>query len=164
MAPEEFLEAQRAAMFVAEQDAAQIIHNIGNPLDLEIRFIDKEAVIVQANWNGAKYSFEWHRIASYKYLHAEVIDFAIWYRGTLCGLCCAFVSGDQVLLDTLQGCPDDDHPLKGYVVKLAIYVLSTYGKLIGATEIAIPQPLEGAVQVYLTNGFTYHGGVLEYQI
>lgn len=156
---------QRVAMNEAMEDAASLKGWV-KPFAPDIDFIDKDALIAQLGWVGSDGAFEWWNLASQKFHRYYAIDFAIRYRGELCGLCLAYArpGSKEISIDSLQGNPSPEHSLKGLILPLSQYVLSVYGTLLKATQIVVEQPLPGSETAYRRNGFERDGDSFTYEI
>lgn len=166
MTLEHYYNKQIAAMATAADDAPSAIDGWDLPLKVEIRYIDKEAIVAQSSWYRDGHDYLWSEVACMKFRQPNVIDFAIWYEGQLCGLCCAFAwpESGAIQIEALQGNPRDDHKLKARILPLALYVLSAYGIAVDASEIVVNQPEEGSSRAYLKNGFAVEGSGFAYAI
>jgi hypothetical protein len=126
--------------------------------------IDAAALAQYEQWES-KFDFPWRDSPDTIKADSRHLDVSLWYGDRLCGLCFASPSGKRtvVRIKLLEGRPtldDDPHPLKHRVTELCVFTVIQYCKIIGASEIKIDQPLEGAVKSYLANGFKVVNGEL----
>ena len=85
-----------------------------------------------------------------------LIGIAVWDEGnSLCGLAlCSKSKGNEVLsIHYIEGAPDKNHSLKGYVFKIINTILLEYGCLIKANKIRIMQPVDGLKDFYCSCGY-----------
>jgi hypothetical protein len=108
-------------------------------------------------WSEAGGRFPWEGVATWKARDPKAFDISIWYDAELCGLCYASPrrSAIRIKLLLLEGRPGDSHPLKGYVLGLALTAIAHYARSLGLQFIEVDAPLEGAIPMYLAVGFVF---------
>lgn len=153
-------------MVAAERAAPSVIEGWDLPSSIEIDYIDMEAVIAQLSWGKDGFDFGWSDLACLKFKQSHVIDFAIWYEGELCGLCCAFAwpYSNEICIEALQANPAPDHKLKGYIIQIARVVLAAYGQQVNASVVLVNQAEPGSENAYLRSRFERHDDGFAYAI
>jgi hypothetical protein len=75
---------------------------------------------------------------------------AIWHGDTtLCGLFLLIVDGNSVRIKAIEGNPDDNHPLKGYVVAIGIDVAERLADAMERPEVWLVEPADGLIDLYV---------------
>ena len=112
------------------------------------------------HWTGAG-GWPWDRTAQRFCQRPQAFHLAIWSGERLCGLAAGRPSrrtriGHRHTLSVhyLESDPDETHPLRGWIAPLAIACATSYGHLLGATRLALVNPLPGALTLYQARGFT----------
>lgn len=104
--------------------------------------------------------WEWPRIAGPILRRPTGFTLAIWSGGWLCGLCAGRTSKRRpsgvrhtLSLSFLEGNPDPDHPLRGYVAPLAISTAEAYARALGISRVRLIEPLPGVFRIYERLGY-----------
>lgn len=133
-----------------------------DPELLTLREIDAEAITQYENWL-TPYDFGWERLLARRNrpAHYKAIDVAIWYDGTLAGMCWASPkdSREKIFVLYIQRNPDDTLLTRGYVAPLGLSAVRNYGMLLELSYVVIDDPIPEAREAYLREGFTYHQGI-----
>jgi len=165
MATEQELEDLRAYQQVSRESAAEELTHRGiayDPALLSLREIDAEAIDQYESWL-TPYDFGWERVLTWKSrpAHHRAIDVAIWYDGTLAGMCWASPkeSRENVFVLYLERNPDDTLLTRGYVAALALTAVRIYGVLLELQYVVIEDPIPEARDAYRREGFQYLPGV-----
>jgi hypothetical protein len=75
---------------------------------------------------------------------------AIWHEDTtLCGLFLLIVDGNSVRLKAIEGNPDENHPLKRYVLPIGIDVAERLAEALEREEIWLVEPADGLLELYV---------------
>lgn len=87
--------------------------------------------------------------------HKYLIDIAIWESNTLCGLalCSRSKGNDNLSLHYLEGSPDKQHPLRGYIFTITETICLEYGMLKAINKIRIIEPVDSLIDFYLNYGY-----------
>lgn len=153
-----------AAMQFATEAFSQVPDVQG--VELNIALVTLEPITDRAldetlTWSEAGGLFPWEAVPSWKARDPKAFDISMWYDAELCGLCYASPrrSAIRMKLLLLEGRPGDPHPLKGYVLGLALTAIAHYARSLGLQFIEVDAPLEGAIPMYLAVGFAFdeHG-------
>lgn len=125
------------------------------PLDLtgiDQRALDAwEAQWVPAASPGQPWStWNWKTEAKNWYKCIDRFEVAIWSEGCLCGLAIGKPSDRRNNLSVylMQGCPIEDHPLKGKILGIVLDVAEAYGTALSCRELRLVQPLRGMLPYY----------------
>lgn len=129
---------------------------------LAMKEIDGSAVAQYEAWLTA-YDFGWERVLAWKTrpAHFVALDVAIWYEGTLAGLCWATpkASREKIFVLYLERNPDNSLPTRGYIAPLALSAARNYALLLGMNYVVINDPNPGARDAYYREGFEHVAGV-----
>lgn len=129
---------------------------------LSLREIDEEAISHYESWR-TQYDFGWARILKWKMkpAHEKALDIAIWYDGTLAGMCWASPkdSVEKIFVLYIERNPDDSLLTRGFVAPLCLTAVRFYGVLLDLRFVVIDNPNPGAREAYLREGFNYLEGV-----
>lgn len=131
-----------------------IVDETINPALLRFGKVNQRTLAAHRAWGARRYDWNWER----KPNHARAIDLSLWYDDQLYGLCFATPKHSKLRIKwtLLEGHPDDDHPLKGYVATLMLVALESYAVGIGVPKIIIPDAVEGVIPTYRKLGFDYN--------
>jgi hypothetical protein len=96
--------------------------------------------------------WDWEGLVSEIHGRSDRFGFAIWQSDNLCGLARGHVSkaGNVIALDYLEGSPNRDHPLKGYVIEIAIAACDALGHLCEAKILRLMKPRAVHVGTYIS--------------
>lgn len=129
---------------------------------LSLQEIDEDAISQYETWR-TKYDFGWSRILKWKSkpAHEKALDIAIWYDGSLAGLCWASPkdSAEKIFVLYLERNPDDSLLTRGFVAPLCLTAVRFYGVLLDLRFVVIDNPNPGARDAYEREGFSYLAGV-----
>ncbi|MGF7243939.1 hypothetical protein ABIC11_004395 [Pseudomonas oryzihabitans] len=154
-------EKYRALAEVAREEAVEtvaakpwIVHHKLDPALLRFGRVNQKALAALQEWEPRRYDFNWEK----KHNHARAIDLSLWYDDRLYGLCFATAKHSKLRIKwtLLEGHPDTNHPLRGYVATLMLIALESYAVGIGVPMILIPEALAGAIPTYRELGFDYN--------
>lgn len=152
---------QEAAREAAEQEIALREVRYERTL-LTITEIDKQAIAQSETWL-TRYDFGWERVLKWKRrpAHSVALDAAIWYGGTLAGLCWATPkeSHEKVFVLYLERNPDNELPTRGYIAPLGLSASRNYAMLLNMRYVVINDPNPGARNAYHEEGFQHIPGV-----
>ncbi|NVL49896.1 hypothetical protein F2S72_09100 [Pseudomonas syringae pv. actinidiae] len=152
---------QQASREAAVEEMAARTLNY-QPELLTLREIDAEAISQYEGWL-TPYDFGWERVLTWKNrpAHHKAIDVAIWYDGTLAGMCWASPkdSGEKIFVLYIERNPDDTLPTRGYVAPLGLSAVRNYGVLLELRYVVIDDPIPEAREAYLREGFLQLAGV-----
>lgn len=100
-------------------------------------------------------SWSWRQISIKKKKKIRRLCLSFNCNGVLCGMlfCSASRHGLNVNVRYLEGNPDSLHPLKKYIMDIALLSVYTYAEKINAKTVMIQGPLPGVVEKYLQRGF-----------
>ena len=84
------------------------------------------------------------------------LELAVWQDGELCGLMIGRTSKRKTIVYVLgiEGAPYS-HPLKGYIIPLALEVAEAYAVAVGAKELRLDKPAAILVARYEKLGYTF---------
>lgn len=84
-----------------------------------------------------------------------LIGIAIWESNQLCGLalCSRSKGNDNISLHYIEGSPDENHPLKGYVFTIIETICLEYAKLKQVNKIRIIEPVDNLTDFYISYGY-----------
>jgi hypothetical protein len=127
------------------------------PLQISVEPISVDAVRMAANWGECGSMYPWADALRWKSRDRRGFDISIWAGTELCGLCYATPRASAICMKIvlLEGQPDQNHPLKGRVMALALAAVDAYARMMGCSTIQIQEPAPGAVPCYLKSGFYY---------
>lgn len=159
------LEILRAYQQASRESAVEELtdrHLAYDPELLTIREIDLDAIEQYEGWL-TQYDFGWERVLTWKTrpAHNRAIDVAIWYDGTLAGLCWATPkdSQEKIFVLYIERNPDDSLLTRGFVAPLGLSAVRNYGLLLELTYVVIDDPIPEAREAYQREGFTHHQGI-----
>jgi len=165
MATEQELEILRAYQQASREMAADELTKreiAYDPELLSLQEIDENAIDQYETWL-TPYDFGWERVLKWKTksAHHKALDVAIWYDGTLAGMCWASPkdSHEKVFVLYLQRNPDDTLLTRGNVAALGLTAVRMYGVLLDLQYVVIDDPIPEARDAYLEEGFKYLTGV-----
>jgi hypothetical protein len=99
--------------------------------------------------------WDWAAIREASHGKTDEFCVAIWHGdATLCGVFLLTVGGVAVRLEALEGNPDENHPLKGSVIAIAIDVTERFASLLPRQEIWLVEPADRLLDLYV-NTFGY---------
>ena len=120
----------------------------------ELTGIDITALRQRAEWNGQPWDWaaELNSLAN----DPRRFSLAIWHENVLCGLVAGKVSrsGKHVSVTLVEGNPDEKHPLKGAILKIAMLFGVALCEEHGANELRFVEPLTEVVPLYEGYGFS----------
>lgn len=152
---------QQASRELAVEEMASR-HLQYDPALLSLREIDAVAIEHYESWL-TPYDFGWERVLTWKNrpAHYKAIDVAIWYAGTLAGMCWATPkeSREKIFVLYIERNPDDTLLTRGYVAPLGLSAVRNYGMLLELTYVVIDDPIPEAREAYHREGFTHHQGI-----
>jgi hypothetical protein len=96
----------------------------------------------------------------------NLMGIAVWGEdNSLCGLAlCTKSKGNEVLsIHYIEGSPNENHPLKGYVFTIIDTVLLQYGGLIKSNSIRIIDPVDTLISFYTSFGYKLNKKLLFHQ-
>lgn len=130
---------------------------IANAKHLYMGPIERPALDMLYEWTTCQFFERWHEVPRLKRGQLKSFDVALYHDGVLCGLCFATPkrSKRRIKLMLLESCPNPGNPLKGFVAAFMLLAVENYAKMIEIPQILIPDPLPGAVPLYLKLGFVY---------
>lgn len=110
-------------------------------------------------WRSHKRVVHWDwfdQVRRWKKTDHSRLELAVWQDGQLCGLMIGKTSKRKTIAYVLgiEGAPYA-HPLKGYILPLALEVAEAYATAVGAKELRLDKPAEGLVARYEKLGYTY---------
>lgn len=152
---------QQASRELAVEELAARTLNY-HPELLTLREIDAEAIAQYEDWL-TPYDFGWERVLTWKNrpAHHKAIDVAIWYDGTLAGMCWASPkdSGEKIFVLYIERNPDDTLLTRGYVAPLGLSAVRNYGMLLEMRYVVIDDPIPEAREAYEREGFCQRPGI-----
>lgn len=143
--------------YAAWQDLREVVRatvetdlRLGFPA-LRLKPIDHAALTAAKPWREAqRIGWEWRSVLM---LTTNRFDLAVWHDGMLCGLAYGPATADRIAIAYLQGNPDPTHPLKGYVIDIAVAALEAQALAADAAEMRLPRQLPELVRVYGERGY-----------
>lgn len=119
--------------------------------------ITQKAIDASSYWGDDATLYPWGDVLKWKARDLKGFDLSIWFGPQLCGMCYATPrkSAIQITVILLEGKPGKTHPLKGYVMPLALAAVGNYGRACQLAFIEIEDPSRGAVPLYQELGFVY---------
>ena len=108
---------------------------------LKLTGIDRAAVNASRAWFRVperRYAWDWFRIL--KRSGTGRFDLAMWSGALLCGLAYGPEAADYAAIHYLEGCPHRDHPLRGYVLPVAVAAVELQAALLRKPEIRLLEP------------------------
>ncbi|AYA06747.1 hypothetical protein V1951_21260 [Yersinia sp. 2544 StPb PI] len=118
-----------------------------------------DAVEVSNSWRTSP-KRDWIKFNWWKARHIQTkrIDVSIRCRDFLCGLMLARRSRRQicVTLRYLEGNPDPNHPLKGYVLPIATLIAESFASQYGIATVCISRPEKGLIAQYASRGYQFN--------
>ncbi|MBF7144363.1 MULTISPECIES: hypothetical protein [Pseudomonas] len=152
---------QQASRELAVEEMAERTLNY-DPALLTLREINAEAIDQYEGWL-TQYDFGWERIPGWKNrpAHHKAIDVAIWYDGTLAGMCWAEPkdSQEKIFVLYIERNPDDSLLTRGYVAPLSLSAVRNYGTLMDLHYVVIDDPNPDARVAYHREGFAHLPGI-----
>lgn len=118
--------------------------------------ITPRAIDASAYWDSETL-FPWKQVLNWKTRDKKSFDISIWFGSELCGMCFATPrrSAIRITVILLEGKPEKSHPLKGFVMPLAMTAVSAYARTLGLQLIEIEKPSHGAIPSYQALGFHF---------
>lgn len=118
--------------------------------------ITPQAIDASAYWEPDML-YPWKHVLTWKRRDKKSFDISIWFGSELCGMCFATPrkSAIRITVILLEGKPDKSHPLKGFVMPLAMEAVSNYAKTLRLEFIEIERPSQGALSSYQALGFEF---------
>jgi hypothetical protein len=148
---------QQALKILAEEQASL------DPPDLDVSHIrlepiTQEAVDASYDWGEEGALLSWEEVSKWKQKYPRGIDLALWYDAELCGMAYANARESKltIKLILIEGKPDASHPLKGYVLPIALTAIDAFARMLKLKWIEIQDPASGAISWYCENGFEYN--------
>lgn len=119
--------------------------------------ITREALEASALWGETAALFPWESVPQWKTKDRKGFDISLWFGPELCGLCYASPRKSTICIKVilLEGKPDETHPLKGFVLALAMTAIGNYGRALGLETIEIEDPWQAAIPHYNAFGFNF---------
>lgn len=161
MATESELAIIKAYQQTAREMAVEELTQRGTTYDpalLSLREIDAEAIAHYEQWL-TPYDFGWERVLFWKPrpAHYRALDIAIWYDGSLAGMCWASPkdSKEKVFVLYIERNPDDALLTRGFVAPLGLTAVRLYGVLLELQYVVIENPIPEARDAYYREGFRY---------
>lgn len=119
---------------------------------------EKDILITENKWEidpKRIVPWSWRQIVVKKKKKIRRICLSFNCNGILCGMlfCSASRHGLNVNVRYLEGNPDTRHPLKKYIMDIALLSVDTYAEKINAKTIMIQEPLPGVIKKYIDRGF-----------
>ena len=87
----------------------------------------------------------------------QLYSLAVWHGDVLCGMTIGYTSKGptHVRLDLIEGAPDENHPLRGLVLRIIVDVSMNYAQLTRKEKLIIANPVPDLIDLYQRRGFTY---------
>lgn len=133
--------------------------------DLEFRRANDQAIDYwEQNWlpNSQRAppegGWDWREIEKGIRHKTDEFCIAIWHGSAiLSGLCVLSIRGNSVCVEAVEGNPDENHPLKGKVVTIAIDIAERLADSLSRKEVWLVEPAEGLLDLYVNEmEFTLH--------
>jgi hypothetical protein len=146
-----------------DDSQSQFTEQIGS--DLDFRRVNDEAIEYwDKNWVPISRrcppegGWDWRAIHDGRRQKIDEFCVAIWHQSTtLCGLCLLSIRDNSVRLEAVEGNPDENHPLKGYVVTIAIDIAERLADSMSRSEVWLVEPADGLVDLYVNGmGFSLY--------
>lgn len=102
--------------------------------------------------------WNWIELRKHYARDPQSLRLAIWAPddATLCGLMVARLNATACVIERVEGAPDDSHPLKGYVLPIALEVGARYAQRCGRRELWLCEPSsQELIDYYVGLGFEY---------
>ena len=94
--------------------------------------------------------WDWASIHDLSKRKTDEFCVAIWHEDTtLCGLFLLIVDGNSIRLKAIEGNPDENHPLKRYVLPIGIDVAERLAEALEREEIWLVEPADGLLELYV---------------
>jgi hypothetical protein len=133
-----------------------------DPPDLDVSRVRLEpinhaAVEAGYDWSEDGALLSWEDVSKWKRKWPKGIDLALWYGAELCGMAYANARDSKLTIKVilLEGKPDSSHPLKGYVLPIALTAIDAFARMLKLKWIEIQNPASGAIPWYCENGFEF---------
>jgi hypothetical protein len=147
---------QQALGLLAEEQASL------DPPDFDVSCVRIEpitpaAVEASYNWSEDGTLLSWEHVAKWKNKWPRGIDLAVWHGVELCGMAYANARDSKltIKLILIEGKPDSSHPLKGYVLPIALVVIDAFARMLKLKWIEVQDPAPGVIAWYRENGFEF---------
>lgn len=150
-------EAFKQALSILAEEQALL-----DPPDIDVSRVRIEPITQEAaeeslNWGEEGALLEWGDVIRWKQKYPRGIDISLWFDQELCGLAYANARDSKLTIKIvlIEGKPDETHPLKGYVLGIALTAIDAYARMLRLQWIEVQDPAAGAVPWYLENGFAF---------
>lgn len=125
------------------------------------RISDNELLLVEREWETnleRKVAWSWRAIIGKKKKKIWRLALSILSEEQVCGMlfCTGSRHGINVNIRYLEGSPDNSHPLKKFILDIAIQSAEQYAESINATMITIQNPIKDVVERYIDKGYEYN--------
>lgn len=101
-----------------------------------------------------KVSWDWHLALNTRRMHRDCFHVAIWHRETLCGLSIGKSrAGKHVGIELVEGNPDQQHPLKGYIIPIVLTAAEFYRIQLSTPELRLYKAETALIPLYKKFGF-----------
>ncbi|EPL6805133.1 hypothetical protein WJI42_003502 [Klebsiella aerogenes] len=125
------------------------------------RISDAELLFVEREWESKserKVGWSWRAIIGKKKKKIWRLALSILSGEQVCGMlfCTGSRHGINVNIRYLEGSPDNSHPLKKFVLDIAIQSAEQYAESINAKMITIQNPIQDVVGRYIGKGYEYN--------
>lgn len=125
------------------------------------RTSETELLFVEREWesmSGRKVGWSWRVIISKKKKKIWRLALSILAGEQVCGMlfCTGSRHGINVNIRYLEGSPDNSHPLKKFILDIAIQSAEQYAESIKAKMITIQNPIQDVVGRYIDKGYEYN--------
>lgn len=139
--------------------SAELALNHELPLPILLRPIEASAIDHwQRFWTGhpaRRYSWPWPEIAAdYRNAHPDRFEVAIWSQRILCALAVGRIGSAYVGVNFLEGSPEPNHPVRGYVTGTVMAVAERYAAATARGEVRFFDPLPELVPWYAKFGYS----------
>jgi hypothetical protein len=163
---ERYARIRRTVYDSVEQDLANL-----NSVPVPVRLADidahaleiRRATWIARHWTGSG-GWNWEALVTPIWRRPAGLPLAIWSGERLAGLVVAHASKRRrsgarhtLSLRCIEANPDPGHPLRRFVVPIALFVSTRYGEALGAERLRLIDPVPGLLPRYLKLGFTIAG-------
>ncbi len=114
--------------------------------------------IVREEWAGhpnRRYPWPWQAMLdNLRKNEPDRFELALWSENTLCGLAVGSTRRSFCRVDYLEGSPEPDHPLKGYVAMIMVGAVVAYATALNRPEVRLCDPIPVMTRKYQSLGFS----------
>jgi hypothetical protein len=99
--------------------------------------------------------WDWDELARDYLRRPSTFHLAIWSRQSLCGLAMGKPNSSRrrLSIEYLEGSPNMNHPLKGWILRIALASGTAYARALGADTLRLSDPVPALIPRYLASGF-----------